>query len=92
MAQPGAAVPHTTFLGEPVMDLDPLLAYLTNERWRERYLQQPFSDATFAQLLTCALIETELAPMLPDARQLRQHAITAMGGQEIPDLSGPSRD
>jgi predicted nucleotidyltransferase len=78
---------YAAFLGEPVMDADRLLAYLTNEARRQQYLQRPFSDATFAQLLTCALSESELAPMLSHARQMQQHAIAAMGGQEIPDLS-----
>jgi predicted nucleotidyltransferase len=78
---------YAGFLGEPVMDADRLLAYLGDERRREQYLQRPFSDATFAGLLTCALSETDLAPMFSRARELRDHAIHAMGGLEIPDLS-----
>ncbi len=78
---------YAAFLGEPVMEADRLFPYLIDSRKREQYLQRPFSDATFAQLLTCALTETEFAPMLSHARQLQQHAITAMGGQEIPDRS-----
>ena len=77
---------YAVFLGEPVMPTDRLEDYLANHAKRQHYLQDPFPDAGFSQMLLQALRERCESEKFELARALKDQAFRGMGGFEPAEL------
>lgn len=68
------------------MPTDRLEDYLANHAKRQHYLQDPFADAGFSQMLLQALREHCESEMFELARALKDQALRGMGGFEPAEL------
>lgn len=79
---------YAAFLGQPVMPTDRLEDYLADDSKRRRYLQEPFPDLAFADVLLRALRAGSAGERFELARQLKEIALREMGGFEPGEMAG----
>jgi predicted nucleotidyltransferase len=79
---------YAAFLGQPVMPTDRLEDYLADDSKRRRYLQEPFPDDAFADVLLCAMRASSDDERFELARQLKEIALREMGGFEPGETAG----
>jgi predicted nucleotidyltransferase len=79
---------YAAFLGQPVMPADRLEDYLADDSKRRRYLQEPFPDDDFTDVLLRAVRAASDAERFELARQLKEIALREMGGFEPGEMAG----